>query len=56
MYISERPNVTDEEPMIGVYSQGDHIQGLQHINYQSIAKVCDTDSNSIQLILKEIVA
>lgn len=29
---------------------------MQRYNYNSIAKVCNTDSNSVELVLKEIVA
>ena len=32
------------------------IGSLQHISFSSIAKVCETDLYSIDIILKEIVA
>lgn len=31
-------------------------QGLQHINYASVAKVCETDIITIEMVMKEIIA
>jgi hypothetical protein len=39
-----------------VQGEGQNIKGMQHINLSSIAKVCDTDILSIELIMKEIIA
>jgi len=52
---------TSAEPndqLISAYdpSQGDYVGGVQHINMASVAKVCDTDILSVELIIKEIVA
>ena len=30
--------------------------GLQHINFASVAKVCETDIITVEMIMKEIVA
>ena len=36
--------------------EGEPIKGMQHLNLGSIAKVCDTEIFTIELILKEIVS
>lgn len=35
---------------------GSDLQSMQKINYLSIAKVCNTDATTVELVLKEIVA
>jgi hypothetical protein len=52
--ISEKP-----EDLISFYDpiQGEgNISGMQHINLASIARVCDSDILSIELVIKEILA
>jgi hypothetical protein len=52
--ISEKP-----EDLISLYDpiQGEgNISGMQHINLASIARVCDSDILSIELVIKEILA
>ena len=51
--ISEKP-----EDLISCYNPitGEGLSGTQHINLSSIAKVCDTDILSVELIMKEIIA
>jgi hypothetical protein len=53
-------NIVEDDGMISTYdpSIGDHtqIQGLMHLNLQSVAKVCDTDMLTVEAVLKEIVA
>lgn len=47
------------EDLISLYDpiQGEgNVHGMQHINLASIAKVCDSDILSIELVLKEILA
>jgi hypothetical protein len=53
--ISEKPEdlISKYDPIQG---EGQNINGLQHINLASIAKVCETDILSIELVIKEIVA
>lgn len=53
--ISDKPEdlISKFDPING---EGQNINGLQHINLASIAKVCETDILSVELILKEIVA
>ena len=36
--------------------EGEPLKGIQHINLASIAKVCDTELLTIEMVLKEIVA
>ena len=49
-----------EDGMISSYdpSLGEHqyIKGLQHLNFGSVSRVCDTDLLSVEMIVKEIVA
>lgn len=35
---------------------GSELQSTHRMNYLSIAKVCNTDANTVELVLKEIVA
>ena len=53
--ISEKPEnlISTYDPIQG---EGQNISGMQHINLASIAKVCDTDILTIELVMKEIVA
>jgi len=45
--------ISSFDPNLGDHS---HILGTQHINFQSVARVCNTDILSVELVMKEIVA
>jgi hypothetical protein len=53
--ISEKPEdlISSYDPILG---EGQNIPAMQHINLASIARVCDTDILSVELVIKEIVA
>jgi len=49
-----------EDYLLGTYNpiEGDHTQiaNLQHLNTGAIAKVCDTDMLTVEMVMKEIMA
>lgn len=44
------------QSLFHVLSEQYGLRGLKQLNYHGIAKVCRTDVNTVELIIKEIVA
>jgi hypothetical protein len=44
------------QSLFSILSEQFGLRGLQQVNFHSIAKVCQTDAHTTELIIKEIVA